>query len=270
MQQFLLAMFFMAVAMFSTVGNITAQCTPPDSLAGGAIIDPLPFTEENPENGLRDTACVDTEFETFIYIAVPDTVDLGALGQLPIDSAMIIEPGITGVPAGFSYECGTPDCVFYPNEVGCIRIFGTPVAGEEGMFNLEVAVRIMSGIFPLDRTLPDPTLAPGEYRLFVRENGNAACAPSSINELSNEQFALTLAPNPSRGEARLTVQSLNAGTARLSVVDAVGRVVKNHSLALQPGENIVRLSTDDLDGGLYTLLLQNESGGVSTRWVVLP
>jgi len=268
MQQFVYTILL--VAAFCACGplQLSAQCTPIDSIPGGAIIDPLPFTEEMPENGIQDTACVGMEYETFFFINVPDTVDLGIVGVLPIDSAIISDEGITGLPPGFSFECDSPNCAFIPNTIGCIRIFGTAKAGSEGQYDLVVNTLIFSGLFSLDQALPDPTLAPGEYRLFVREAGNPACTTSNINEFSNGSFGIQLAPNPAVGETILRINAQINGDAEVRLIDALGRQVSRQAIRLVNGNNQLSINTDGLSRGVYTVVVTSQGEGVSARLLV--
>lgn len=267
MQRFVY-LLLLAVFCLSGFTQVQAQCTPVAELPEGVIIDPLPYTADLPQNGIRDTACVGMEYETVFQLNIPDTVSLGLLGQLPIDSVTIAPAGITGVPGGFTYDCGTPDCVFRPNVLNCLRIFGTPVAGEEGMYNLEISVIIHSGVFPLARTLPDPTIAPGEYRLFVRENGDAACQPNAITEGRNQQLAFSLAPNPANDFTTVNITAASNSLGQLRLVDATGRVLRTENVVLAAGTTSHRMATDHLPAGLYTVLLTNEKAGISTRLIV--
>ncbi len=267
------AMFFFSLLFFSGFSALQAQCTPLDSIPGTAIIDPLPFTEAMPENGLRDTACVGLAYETVLHIEVPELVNLGALGNLPIDSVSIVGEGITGVPTGFSFDCSSATCVFYPNEVSCIRIFGTPAAGSAGQYNLEVNVRIHSGIFNLDRTLPDPTLAPGEYRLFVRQPDHPSCQPSATSKPPTQAFSMLVAPNPSQGFSQLIVNAERPMLTQLRVFDAFGRLLISQPQQLLAGENRIPLHTQSFSAGTYSLVLQAEGSArqlVSSRLVLLP
>lgn len=267
MQRFVYS-FLLAVLCLSGFTQIQAQCTPVAELPDTVIIDPLPYTDDMPENGLRDTACVDMDFETVLQLSIPESVSLGPLGTLPIDSVTIDVTGITGIPASFSYDCGTPDCVFRPNIVNCLRIFGTPTAADEGMSNLEVNVIIHSGAFPIARTLPDPTIAPGEYRLFVREAGNPACEPNAIIESANEQFTFTLAPNPANNFTTVSITSATSTSSQLRLVDATGRLVRSEVISLTTGTTTHRITTDNLPAGLYTVLLTDGKSGVSSRLII--
>lgn len=269
MQQFVYSFYLVAVLMIVSTLSLSAQCTPLDSIPGGAIIDPLPYTEDMPGNGLRDTACVGLDFETVINFAIPDTIALGALGLLPIDSVAIIGDGVTGVPSSFNFDCNPDNCTYYPNELGCLRIFGLPTAEESGMYNLEVNVRIFSGLFSFDRTLPDPTIAPGEYRLFVRESDNPACAPSAIVEGENSQFTLAVYPNPAANTTNVQVSSAVGMEAQLQIINAQGQLVSRQTVSLLGGTNNLTLATDTYTPGIYHVVITNGREGVSTRLLII-
>jgi hypothetical protein len=262
MKQFVYYFLLVVVALISAPSNLFAQCTPLDSIPGTAIIDPLPYTNEMPENGIRDTACVGEDFVTVFNLDIPETVAFPPFGNIDVDSVIVAETGVAGLPAGLGFSINPVNRVFYPNTTGCIQVAGVPAAGTEGMYNLTLTVTLYSGFFTTDITLPDPVVAPGEYRLFVRENGNPACQPSSVTETANANYAINVYPNPASDWLTVAFDATTAETTRLSLLDVHGRIVRELLVNSSPGNNRAIIRTNDLSAGFYTLFVNKASAGL--------
>lgn len=272
MKQFVYSIMLVVVALLGAPALAFAQCTPLDSIPGDAIIDPLPYTPDMPENGIRDTACVAEDYVTVFNIEVPETVTIPLLGALPIDSITLSDSGISGLPAGLSYTINPSNGVFHPNTTACIQISGVPEAGTEGQHSLGITVTVYSGFIQRDFTLPDGSIVEGEYLLFVRETGNAACQPSSVSEQQNADFAVKLFPNPANELLNVNFTAAEAGLSRIILLDAFGRKAKEVMVETLAGQNQLRLQTADLPSGFYTLLIgkagQELRSGVSSRVLI--
>ena len=59
--------------------------------------------------------------------------------------------GITGMPAGFTYECVPSDCIFLPNSSGCILVSGNPTQTDVGVYPVVVSL-LINGSFAFDLT----------------------------------------------------------------------------------------------------------------------
>ena len=268
MKQYVYLFLGVSALFLSAFSSLNAQCTPNPDLPVGTIIDPLPESDLFPDAGIRDTACVNTDFSTVITFVAPDTVTVPILGMIPIDSIIVTEEGVTGLPAGLSFSCNPGNCVFYPDSVGCLGIDGIPAAGTEGVYDLGISVTVFSGILSLDYTLPDDNIAPGNYFLNVRSEGDPACDPSSIVEGTSAGLSLSLAPNPAASYTELIVQSERARASEVRLYNTTGQLVRSAQWQLIPGNNRFRLETSDLPLGLYTAVLTDGRQGVSTRLLV--
>lgn len=264
-------LFIGAMALFfSGFQTANAQCTPDGDFDPEDIISPLPETEEFPDGGIQDTACVNEPYQTTLSFVAPDTVPT-VLGPLVVDSIVVQENGVEGLPDGLTFNCNPGSCTFLPLEVGCIGIEGTPAMGMEGIYSLTITVDIYgNGIaFPLAQSLPDDDLAPGEYNLHVREEGNSACQPSRVQEGTSAGVRLTMAPNPAAAYTDLIVNSIGAQFAQVRLFDATGRLFRTAEWQLVSGENRYRLETNDLPVGLYTaVIMTGAREGASLRLLV--
>lgn len=271
MQRFFYTGTLFLVLMATSFGlRAQATCTPSDSVFNeGTVVYPLPVTEENPEGGLRDTACLNTYYETVISILVPDTA-VTPLGVITIDSIVIPSQGaLTNLPAGLDYTCNPGNCVFYPNTASCLVIYGTPAAGTTGVYDLGISVVIYSGTFQLPYTLPDATLAPGNYFLHVEAEDFANCAdPTGISELRNENISVRVQPNPAVDATNLVVTARRNMQTEVRLFDPYGRLVRKQAVALLSGTNQYPIDLRGLPAGFYLFTLGNGPDTVSGRILV--
>ncbi|MEO0790392.1 MAG: T9SS type A sorting domain-containing protein [Bacteroidota bacterium] len=263
-------LFIGAIALFfSGLNPIFAQCTPDPDFDPEDIVNPLPETEEFPDLGIPDTACISEDFATLITFVSPDTITIaGTLRN--IDSIVVTGDGINGLPNGLTANCNPESCVFLPGEAGCIGVEGIP-DDTAGVYALTISVSIfLDGFFiGLPFTIPDGTLVPGQYLLNVREAGDPACAPSSIEEGTSAGMSLTMAPNPATAYTDLIVNSTNAQSSEVRLFDATGRLFRTAQWQLIPGENRFRLDTNELPVGLYTaVVMTGAREGASLRLMV--
>ncbi len=269
MKQYVYSFVLVVAALIAAPAQTFAQCVPLDSIPGDAIIDPVPFQEDVPGSGLRDTACVGEDFVTVVNIEVPEEIEFPPFGTIQVTSITVVEDGVNGLPAGLSYTTTPSDGVLLPNTVGCLEISGVPEAGTEGEYILTIDV-LINNFIPV--SVPDGEAVPGEYRLVVRENGNLSCQPSSVTETTNADFSLNVYPNPATDRLNVNFTAVRNGATQLSLVDAYGRIVKTHLLETQAGNNNVILDTADLPAGFYTLLLNDTANGlrsgVSSRVII--
>ncbi len=76
-------------------------------------------------------------------------------------------------------------------------------------------------------------------------------------------------PNPSNGITCIPVESGIALRARLSLIDVTGRIVlTNPEVTIKVGENKLFINTSDVMAGLYSLILEGESGTVVQKLMV--
>jgi hypothetical protein len=78
---------------------------------------------------------------------------------------------------------------------------------------------------------------------------------------------LAIWPNPVVDELNLAVVSDMHGVVNVTVTDLNGRVVLNEQHNLGGGKNQLRISTNELSAGLYTVRIGNDVNAVSQRFV---
>ncbi|MEZ4986987.1 MAG: T9SS type A sorting domain-containing protein [Saprospiraceae bacterium] len=262
-QFFLLPFFVMAWAL----GGLTAQtCTPDTMLPDTVIVSPLPYQADFPERGLQDTACVDTYFETVIQVQIPATIAFGGT-EVAIQNVTVVDPGITNLPASFSYTCNPPNCVFLPDSVGCINVYGTAATADVGVHDLKINVLVNTFIAPLPFSLPDGTLVPGNYYFTVREAGADNCTVNTTEVVENA-FSLHIQPNPFSDMAKVSVDLPEGGQWSMRLYNALGTEVQSATLSLAQGANSFDLNSSNLPVGMYVFTLQKGALAASGRVLV--
>ncbi len=91
---------------------------------------------------------------------------------------------------------------------------------------------------------------------------NPKC-PEARSELSDEivnedNFTTaieTIAPNPARDRIAVTMQSPTIHQTQVQIVDALGRIVKTHSVDLLKGENVIQFELQSLPAGMYSIFI---------------
>lgn len=261
---FLLPLFALLLGNF----QLTAQsgCTPEEMLPDTVIVLPLPFQEDFPERGIQDTACVAGYYETVIQVRIPQTIAIGTT-EVAISQVAITDQGITDLPASFDYVCDPPNCVFLPEEVGCIQLYGEATAADVGMHNLKINVLISTQLAALPYTLPDGQLVPGNYFFFVRPEGSENCLVDAA-EVTENAFDLRIQPNPFSDFSDIFVDLPQGGKYDLQVFNTLGTLVQQKSLELVSGQNSLRFDGSNLATGMYIFRLQQGAQAASGRLLI--
>lgn len=118
---------------------------------------------------------------------------------------------------------------------------------------------------------PNNLLDPGgesESYVLVYDLGPATSSEPSLP--GGAALALTIAPNPMRRDGTIRIDLPNAGSARLTVYDMLGReVMQLTEEARTAGGQVVALDASGLAPGVYVLRLQTERQAVTRRFTVV-
>lgn len=254
-----------------TAFSLSAQICQRDSsiLADTSVlISPLPFTPDNPVYGLG-VACIGQPYSQSVTIEVPETFTFNGV-LLPLVSAQIATTGaIANLPAGITYLCDPPDCVFQANTLGCILLYGTPTPANNAPDTVELVISatVNTPFVPIPIQFPGP-IAPGTYPLPVQPVGAPVCI-SSTGEAGNPLVAeISATPNPASDFVMIKVHATESATFQLQLFDAFGRNAYSQRVYLLAGNNQVRIETAHLPLGMYIYSLANEHGRISKRLVI--
>ena len=275
MKQLLL---FTCLIFFTSSALLAQEETPCIDTTGFGffqVIYPQPLSEENPQGGIPEEAVVGEPFEFTFAIAFPDTLNFpvdptnpDATVAVQIDSLSFETTGaITYEPPleNFTYSCEPPSCVFFPNELGCVTISGTPTAEEIGTHELLFTGRADLLLFglPLSQELmfPDPNLVPGSYPLEVVDETN------SIFELLSG-FRIRNVPNPFHSVTNILISSELSGRYEYRVSDLLGRVLARQVVDIREGDNTISFDGSHLSEGIYLFTLTDGRAVLSEKMVV--
>lgn len=243
-------------------------CTPDEEQPDSIIVAPLPFTEDNPLQGIADTACANMYYETILQLNLPEMVAVGGNELGLLGATMETEGAIINLPASMAYVCNPPNCQFSSTENGCIVIYGTPAVDEIGQHDLILSTVLNLSIANLPFDLPDGTLVQGNYFLNVQEEGSPNCFMTALPEVVENAFDLRIQPNPLRDYAAIFVNLPQADDYTFTVYNTLGNVVKQEQMKLQAGENYFHFDGSNLPVGMFVFTLQNESQAASGRLLI--
>ncbi|MFK7933299.1 MAG: T9SS type A sorting domain-containing protein [Saprospiraceae bacterium] len=252
--------------------NAQAQvvCTPDTTdLESIMVVRPQPFDEENnPDGGISGCAVIGEPYEFTFTLKIDSTYEVAGIGQLEVDSIAVI--GVNGLPEGIDFECGAEDCLYLRNTVSCFILQGTPEANNPVQdYSLTLDVIIYTSIIEIPLTLPDNTVAPGEYNLsLVADSADASCLTTSTDNPLARQLSLQNQPNPFSGTTTIAVNALTAGDFTFEVRDLLGQQVYQREIRLQNGENAFDYNAADLPKGLYLYSISDGENVVSQKMMV--
>jgi len=176
---------------------------------------------------------------TMMYNGFPVTVTFDSIILYQVD----------GLPPSFDYVCFNPNCSFVPDTGRCIRLFGNPQIGDEGVYPLTFHVTAYVKIFGTSTTQSD-TL--NIYSITISDDPNAG-----VSLIKTEVFHIY--PNPAQ-DILYIKSSLDID--RLSVCSIDGK-----EIFCQKASQSIDVST--LSNGLYLVKLRASDGSVYYQKVII-
>lgn len=242
------------------------DATIPDTTKG--VIFPLPYSPSNPKGGISDTACLNTAYHFVFTLATPSQISIGGLSLSITSISLGTSNAITNFPAGLTYSCNPPNCVFKSGEKGCIIISGIPNSTANlGQYDLQFSAMVNS-FLPIPMTFPNEQFAPGNYYLYLRPQGSKGCLTSSTQELAANRLRLGNVPNPFNGFTQIEVDSEIRGQFDFRVYDMMGRLNQRRPVQISQGINRIPFEANDLAPGLYVFMLADGRNTVSRKMVI--
>ncbi len=264
MQKLLLTLSFAVLACSISVAQ---DCMPDETLPDTIIgVAPLPFEADlNPTGGINDTACVNEPFEFVLTLIVPNTFTF--VGQeLPLNSIDLgAEGAISNLPAGLDYACNPPTCIFQADTTGCVILYGT-VSDTAGVYDLQIAGIVRTAVADLPLSFPNPAIAPGNYFLHVREEGQ--CTPSSTRDLAALGVVASARPNPTSGFTQIAISSPISGNFDFIVSDLLGQQVYRKRIDVVVGENTFDFDGSNLAAGMYVYTIRDGMRQLSDKLII--
>lgn len=226
--------------------NATAQDCNPDQ----NITDPGIYPE------YLDTGMVGNSYShTLQILAVDDTtvVYAGQTITATVDSVVLND--IQGLPATFSYGCNPDRCVYTSASVGCAILEGMPTNAEKGVHPLSIIVTSYARWNSLKLPVKDTI---DNFVLVIQDSATASI-------LDKSEINYSISPNPIQtGNIKVT---LSVPGVKYLLINPKGEIVKEESMLKMLHFEV---GTEDLAEGIYSLIIETESGSISEKVVLLP
>jgi hypothetical protein len=234
-----------------------------------AIVAPAPWTPDSPYYRLNP-ACINDAYTQSVTFNVPDTIVYQTIPLLINSISLATSGGITGLPAGITYLCDPPNCVFPKHTLGCLLLYGTPTTANTPVpdtteLKLTITVSSPSLPFPLSIQFPGTIAPTNHYYLIVRAHGECV---SGSDDLGSQIAFVKNAPNPFGDQTVISVNSIVTGAFNFEVFNLVGQHVYQEKIQLQTGENHFTFDAGELPNGTYFYTIGNAAGKVTRKMVI--
>lgn len=182
-----------------------------------------------------NTAWLDSNYRMVITNVVPLDTNVTVSGipvTATIDSVDIIN--VSGLPAGYSYACGKPNCHFYGGTRSCTVITGTTSnPALVGTHPLEIFTESYVTAFSIAQSPRFDTVK--TYSLVIQK----ATTTGMTTFATSEAGSMVLYPNPTSGlfTVRASLNETNLVTIR--VFTSLGQLVSSENMKRSDGKNLI-------------------------------
>jgi len=97
----------------------------------------------------------------------------------------------------------------------------------------------------------------------LNQAGAVAIAKISANPVSFDLY-----PNPTNGEANIIVSSSRSSAAKITVLNTLGQLIYNKTVALNEGITKLQLDSKDFSSGIYHVILETDKGSCLKKLTV--
>lgn len=256
----------LALALLMLVGAAASaqQCARDSSILQMPDVFVLPQLYNPTSHPTIDTkpACINEPYSQSVTIKIAETIVVFGT-PVPLDSVVAAATGaIQNLPAGLTYSCDPPNCVFKKNTLGCTLIYGTPAASNTpGQKVLNFKVKAYTALLPTPIDVDLSLLQTGsQFIIDVRNPGECTV---SAQELAGQIASVKNAPNPFSGLTQIMVESLVSGAFQFEVRDVLGQRVHAEKINLVEGQNALQFDAGDLEAGTYFYSISNPDGQIT-------
>jgi hypothetical protein len=199
------------------------------------------------------TICVNKPIRQTLQLVLPNDTTIAGF-TFNFDSVLVTIDKTT-LPTGTDYKCAN-GCKFYRTgnakdlSRGCIEVFGTPTVSTNGSLK---KVKVHAKIW-----VTGPILSFYEVDYFVDyevlDANNPLCTPNGLNNFKI-QSALSIYPNPSKGNAILNLDLPSATNVSIQLYDVLGNNLGTiYKGKMNQGLNSVSTESQSLlDQGMYMI-----------------
>jgi len=234
----------------------SAQCAPdPQFSAPGIYPDSA--------TGLS-AAYVGQAYNEVITIISPlDTTVLYNGIPLAVTVQTIELTSVTGLPASFTYDCASSNCVFIGGSTSCAVLSSpSPSPTEVGSHQI-----IMSTTTTVDAGIGIPITQDDviDYYYIDVLNGTT----STLNQFDNSTFSLKdIYPNPVINTAKIQYISGLTNLVEFNIYNLLGEEVESRVISSSRGVNTINVNTTSYSEGIYLYTINNGSQILTKRMIV--
>lgn len=270
----LLLLSFIAFIGMSQTNAQWGSCEPDvlyqDSTFG---VYPPPLSATNPDGGITEKACVNSEFFFVWTVKIPDIIETTIL-NINVDSIIIeTEGAVLDLPTGMTYALNPTAGVFIPaDSLACITIFGIPQVA--ATYDLEIVMTVYSqdlAIFGGSQTFTLPSNlipgAEGNYFLEVLPNGDPSCFVDTDDILA-ASFSIRNLPNPFSDFTNIEIVADYSDDLIFRVFDLVGNEIHREVISVNEGLNNHEFDGSRLANGIYLYTIEKEGALVSEKMII--
>jgi len=282
MKKLLLLSFFVFIGL-SQINAQWGSCDPnliyQDSSFG---VFPPPLSAQNPDGGIPDKACVNSQYFFVFTIKVPNMIETTVL-NINVDSIIIEtaeaasaagnEGAVLNLPPGMPYGMSPSSGVFTPEDsLACITVFGTPTVAD--IYDLKIVMTVFSqdlAIFGGSQTFELPSNlipgAEGNYFLEVLPNGDPGCFVDTDDILA-ESFSIRNLPNPFSTFTNIEIVANRSDDLTFRVFDLVGNEIHRAEISVNEGINNHEFDGSRLSNGIYMYTIEKDGALVSEKMII--
>ncbi len=218
-------------------------------------------------------------FDQTFTIYVPSNFDFappgGAGGGITIQGTMdsVKIEGFGGLPPSFTVTCGTPDCMVYGGQVGCVKVVGPMPNVDDVLYNFDLTISpygIITGPSFILPALPSTHIedivtnqALASYAVKVGNPVIIGIESFGINGFDVSQNK----PNPFDVGTMINFTCPVSGNVDFIVTDVLGRQVYDTNINAAAGANTFTFSTD-LSSGTYFYSLSDGTNTITRKMVI--
>lgn len=224
------------------------------------LLSPKPWSPDSPFFNLA-LACINEPYNQSVTINVPTTYVLFGFSVPIVNVSIPTTNGVGDIPAGMTYLCDPPNCVFPGGTLGCILLYGTPDASNPApdTADLSLTATVLTSLGPAQVTFPgDPSAPDDHYYLIVNPTGQ--CQSSSVDDPGSPFSGLRAMPNPVSQMTTIDVYSTQTGSFQFEVFNLLGKRVHAETVQLFEGANQFAFDAANLPAGAYLYALGNRAG----------
>jgi len=273
-------LYFALIIVFISGSSLFGQfiyspnelCTPDTSFAheNGNIYPEAYHERLNPNKGILDSACINTDYSFVFTAVVPDSFP-SSLGTVKLDYIKVLENGVIDVPKGLKYSCNPPNCNFVSGTIGCLDVYGKPDASNEIKvydLKLKIEISVAEGLIIVEDTLPAYLTDSAHYYLPLFEEGSPNCQPLSVYNVEND-YSLSISPNPAREYMSIILNTPSTGNFDYSLVDLYGKSIYRKRKFVNNNQLTFSEDLSGLKPGVYFLKTEFKRKVITKKIIVL-